>query len=106
MNRRFLIVLCVLAGATGGLFAAVRSGFRLDQVELADFLPPDEHRVTDAMLVRSAALDDRPSPSVHAPGLDGRSHSIEELASNRPLVLVFIKRGCPCSADAQAYFNR
>jgi peroxiredoxin len=58
------------------------------------------------MLARSRALDHRPSPAFEAVGTDGRRHAIGVLARNRPLVLVFIKRGCPCSEDAQIYFNR
>jgi peroxiredoxin len=105
-NHRFLIVLGLLTVLFGGFFVAVRSGVRLDRIKLDDFLPPDEHRVTEAMLARSCELDEKPAPAFEAKGTDGRMHAIEDLAGSRPLVLVFIKKGCPCSTSAQIYFNR
>jgi peroxiredoxin len=38
-------------------------------------------------------------------GHDGRTYASDDLARDRPLVLVFVQGGCPCSGDLQPYLN-
>ncbi len=37
---------------------------------------------------------------------DGKEYSLSKLIQDGPVLLTFIKIGCPCSESAQPYFNR
>jgi hypothetical protein len=39
-------------------------------------------------------------------GHDGKRRNWKELAAARPVVMVFIKRGCPCSVEFEPFFHR
>jgi peroxiredoxin len=65
------------------------------------FLP-----VTDSMRAAARLMAGRRVTDLSAVGSDGRAYSPASEASGRPLVLVFIKDGCPCSESAEPYFQR
>jgi peroxiredoxin len=58
--------------------------------QLADSNAP-AHQVLDLRSVRAA---------------DGRTRRWDDLSSGRPVVLVFIKHGCPCSVEFEPFFQR
>ena len=64
------------------------------------------HPVTAPMRASAAAQSGRRLAIPSAPGSDGRSHSPLSESADRPLVLIFIKDGCPCSESAEPYFRR
>jgi peroxiredoxin len=53
-----------------------------------------------------AEIAHRPLPDLTLPGTDGQDHNLGLIAADNPLVLVFIKEGCPCSLGAQPWFNQ
>ncbi len=67
----------------------------------------EEHLVTPEMLEKSEAAVDRPVPAnLRAMDADGRIYDLANEAQSRPLMLVFIKDGCPCSISAEPFFRR
>src|SRR5690242_13492083 len=61
----------------------------------------ERHYVTPDQLAASGAWTDRPAPPLTAADQDGRTRSLPDLADGRPLVVVFIKDGCPCGPEAE-----
>ena len=118
MTRPILAILAVASMAVGGLYAFVRLGGDLfpDDRDLGpEFAAAtaaadrETHRVTPAMLDATESLSQtRPqAPPFRTPATDGVTYSSAELAAgSTPVVLAFIKDGCPCSSDAQRFFNR
>ena len=58
------------------------------------------------MATASEAMVERVAPPFDAPAADGRRYRLDELSRRGPLVLTFVKDGCPCSEAAQPFFNR
>jgi peroxiredoxin len=69
-------------------------------------LSDEEHRVTTEMQEASEAMSDRPAPAFRAIGQDGIGFDSASIVGDRPLVLVFIKDGCPCSTSAEPFYAR
>jgi peroxiredoxin len=72
----------------------------------ARFCPFGKHTVTRTMLKEAGERAKRPATSFLIAGIDGRTYSFEEMTRARPLAIVFIKDGCPCSDQAAPYFQR
>ncbi len=106
MKNPVLVVLALATLLGGALFAFVRSGGRLGASNKVTFAEPEKHLVTPAMIAATDAMATQSAPASHARGTDGAAYDLGEIAREGPLVLVFIKDGCPCSADAQRFFNR
>jgi peroxiredoxin len=66
---------------------------------------PQKHVVTAPMLAATARMTAVAAPAFRAQATDDCFYDIQEMANDRPVVLVFIKDGCPCSLAAQPYFN-
>ncbi|MFO0957972.1 MAG: redoxin domain-containing protein [Isosphaeraceae bacterium] len=66
---------------------------------------PVRHFPTREMTVASLGMIDRAALAFRARATDGRTYDLGELLARGPVVLTFIKDGCPCSAAAQPYFN-
>jgi peroxiredoxin len=46
------------------------------------------------------------APAFRAEATDGKIYGLEDATSEKPLVLTFIKDGCPCSEAAEPFFDR
>ncbi|WP_422927923.1 peroxiredoxin family protein [Singulisphaera sp. PoT] len=66
----------------------------------------ETHRVTPAMLESSNKMASQAAPGFDSQATDDRSYRLEALIQEGPILLAFIKDGCPCSTAAQPYFNR
>ena len=64
------------------------------------------HYVTPTQLVESGAVTDRTVGSLSAVARDGALFRWSGIRGGRPLVLVFIRRNCPCSAQFEPFFHR
>jgi peroxiredoxin len=65
----------------------------------------DWHYVSPTELTASGAMQDRPAVPFSARTHEGeRVESVDVLAKG-PAVLVFIKAGCPCSAEFEPFFH-
>jgi peroxiredoxin len=67
--------------------------------------PSGYHPVTPAMLTTAGRVSGRQVTALVAEGADGLAYSPAAEARRRPLVLVFIKDGCPCSEAAEPFFQ-
>ncbi len=66
----------------------------------------DYHPVTRSMTLAAETMSGQRASTLEAEGTDGRTHSPAAEARDRPLVLIFIQDGCPCSEAADPYFRR
>jgi len=66
---------------------------------------PQRHLVRPEMLIATAKMTDVVAPAFRAQATDDSYYDIAELTGDGPVVLVFIKEGCPCSLAAQPFFN-
>lgn len=64
------------------------------------------HPVTPKMWEKAQELSDVEAPDFVANDLLGRTVSLKSLAGGKPLVLYFIRQGCPCSADAEPLIQK
>ncbi len=67
---------------------------------------PVTHRATPSMLTAARESEGKEADTFRATAADGASYTLGDLTMSRPLVLVFIKDGCPCSESAQPFLNR
>jgi peroxiredoxin len=65
-----------------------------------------KHYVTPAQLVESGALAERNVRSFSAVASDGTVFRWSGMSGQRPLVLVFIRRDCPCNVEFEPFFHR
>ena len=66
----------------------------------------EKHFVTPDQLVECGALAERRIEPFSAVANDGGQFTWPAAGVARPLVLVFIKLGCPCSVEFEPYFHR
>jgi hypothetical protein len=66
----------------------------------------EKHFVTPDQLMECGALAERRIEPFTAVAHDGAQFTWPAAGLARPLVLVFIKRGCPCSVEFEPFFHR
>jgi peroxiredoxin len=66
----------------------------------------EKHFVTPRQLADSNAMVSRVVDGLEATGHDGRRRRWADLSSGQPVVVVFIKDGCPCSVEFEPFFQR
>jgi peroxiredoxin len=66
----------------------------------------EKHFVTPEQLAECGALAERRIEPFSAVAHDGARFTWPAANRARPLVLVFIKRGCPCSVELEPFFHR
>jgi hypothetical protein len=69
-------------------------------------LMPPKHPVTPNQLAASNAVVQRVIDDLVVTDAEGRSLDWPALSEGRPVVIVFIKVGCPCSVEFEPYFHR
>jgi hypothetical protein len=69
-------------------------------------LATQKHYVTPTQLVESGALAGRMVRSFSAVARDGTVFTWSGTSGARPLVLVFIRRDCPCNVEFEPFFHR
>jgi len=65
-----------------------------------------KHCPTPEQLAESGAQTDRRVEPFSAPAHDGTQYNWPATSGSRPLVLVFIKRDCPCNVEFEPFFHR
>jgi peroxiredoxin len=68
--------------------------------------PAPSHYVTPTQLRASNAIVRRTIDDIVATTADGRRMDWSTLSGGYPVLLVFIKSGCPCSVEFERYFHR
>jgi peroxiredoxin len=66
----------------------------------------EKHYVTPHQLAESGAMRDRKITPLMTMTSDGRRVPWQEWIGDRPAVLVFIKKDCPCSVEFEPFFHR
>lgn len=74
-------------------------------VTLAPVRPRVKHDVTDRMLFHSIEMSNVVAPDFDCFDGTGKRNRLADLVQAKPVVLVFIKDGCPCSIAAQPFFD-
>ena len=68
---------------------------------------PPSHRVTSEMWSAVEKVQGLPSPVFRARDGEGRTHELDgPTYEGAPVLIVFIKDGCPCSSAAQPFLNQ
>jgi len=109
MNRCLAGALCLAFASAAGTYAWTRSHREPGSAPAADLVVIEgstKHLVSEEMAESSRAMLRRIAPPFEAVASDGRACKLGELLRNGPVVLTFIKTGCPCSEAAQPFFNR
>ncbi len=68
--------------------------------------PEPRHPITDAMRRDAATHDATRGPSFHVVDTEGDTLDLAALTKDGPVFLIFIMDSCPCSIEAQPYFQR
>jgi hypothetical protein len=66
----------------------------------------EKHYVHPRQLADANEMVQRALGDLSATVQDGRRVNWEELSGGRPVVLLFVKEGCPCSAEVEPFFQR
>ena len=74
--------------------------------ELVVIESEQKHKVTPEMLAATEKASQTTAPGFLADATDGKTYDLADITKNGPVVLAFIKEGCPCSIASQPYFNR
>ncbi|WP_165067820.1 peroxiredoxin family protein [Paludisphaera rhizosphaerae] len=109
MSRLATAALCAAVLFVGGLYAWARihrdpGGPTPGELVILESTP--KHLVTKEMADASRAMVSRPAPPFVASALNGDRVELAERLRRGPVVLTFIKAGCPCSEAAQPFFNQ
>jgi len=108
MNARAWIVLIALIAAGAGGFAWSRARSIRDATSPVAATPAvedEKHKVTPEMLRKAEAKARKPAPTFRVADAEGVVVDLAEAVKTGPVVLVFIKDGCPCSTSAEGYFD-
>ena len=65
-----------------------------------------KHLVSEETLRVKRELVERNAQLFRLPATDGETYDLSERLASGPVVLTYIKVGCPCSESAQPFFNR
>jgi len=93
-----LIAAGVLSAAGLGLGLAARSSTVSE--------PEPRHPITDAMRREAAVRANLSGPGIDAIDTEGDRVDLRKLTATGPAFLIFIMDSCPCSIEAQPYFQR
>jgi hypothetical protein len=100
-------IVAVLLGAWGAIFwTAGRGPAAFPTSAHARQLAAEKHYVTPQQLVAAGAMSAHALGPLTVVGHDGRRLEWKELAEGRPVVVVFIKAGCPCNVEFEPFFHR
>jgi hypothetical protein len=89
---------------TSGTFGATRPGPR--GAAAGPDHAREKHFVSPRQLADSNAMLNRVVDVLGVAGSGGLRPGWDELSGGRPVVLVFIKQGCPCSVEFEPFFQR
>jgi peroxiredoxin len=103
--KRILFAAVVLAAVWIGVLWTRHPG----EPAMVPAAPPpvaEKHYVTPRQLAATGAMSSRAVAPFAAVDQDGRAVEWAGLSGGRPLVLVFIKRDCPCNVELEPFFHR
>lgn len=104
LKKALMAVALVLVGV-GVFFVRARSEADLRRRGMAD---PEakKHLVTDAMTEKAKQQELKPAPEFDLTDpVSGKQISLKQLAGEKPVVVYFIKEGCPCSQTYEPFIQ-
>ncbi len=106
MKSLALALVAIVALVAAGFYGWARArSLRGPQADEIGNLEPEKHKVTLQMLKAAREKAERPAPAFKAEASDGKTYDSAEILKGGSFVLIFIKDGCPCSVEAERYFN-
>ncbi len=95
-------ILGLLGCGVALVMLANRARTKSNNVNLLD---SPRHPVTDPMWKRAHAIEGKPAPNFTLQSNESKLITLSQVCQKGPVVLVFTKDGCPCSIEAQPFFN-
>lgn len=92
-------------GGLMGQFVVSRnpSALKRNSAGVIQFREKVEHPLTPKMVSNIERRSQKPAPDFHTTDVNGNALSLAALTANKPLVLYFIERECPCARDAAPF---
>ncbi len=100
----FAVAIVGMLGSATLMAVMARSAMPLANSK--NLLYEPRHPVTDPMWRKSRALTGKLAPMFELGSSDGSLVRLSDSCKNGPVVLIFTKDGCPCSIEAQQFFNQ
>lgn len=66
----------------------------------------ENHPATTEMKATATALVGKPAPAFDLLGIRGTRHSLASLTADKPLLIFFVEKECPCCLGAKYYVER
>src|SRR5437868_15353144 len=106
-TRRLGLTITSVAALAGALLLGLERP-RSGRSELLPARPPSQerHYVTPRQLTATGVLAGMPVALGTATDHLGKTVLWSDLTADRPLVVVFIKDGCPCNVEFEPFFHR
>lgn len=107
MRQLPLLLIALFVAGSGFFWIRARSRHESQSPQAVTIIVGDaeKHRVTTEMADAGSKMIGRKSLRASRRGTDGAVYELGNPESQRPMVLTFIKKGCPCSEAAQPLFN-
>jgi len=103
---RAFAVLAIVGLTVGGLAMWQLAQLAKSHSNSPNLLDTPRHPVTEPMWQQARAVAGKPAPNFTLLDPAGASVTLRDECKKGPVVLVFTKDGCPCSMEAQVFFNR
>lgn len=103
--RRLAMVIAILSLACAAMFAFEVSKLNRTMSNRQNLLDEPRHPVTDPMWQSARAVAGKPAPNFDLLNPQGKQVVLAQETKKGPVVLVFTKDDCPCSMEAQPFFN-
>ncbi|MBN8690656.1 MAG: redoxin domain-containing protein [Armatimonadetes bacterium] len=114
--RSLWIAFAIAASATAVLLALPHdakkkldpsyAGFSSDSAKQLQMRPQVDHPVTPEMSKVASDLSQKKAPAFNLKGTDGKEYSLTELTKDKPLLIFFVERECPCCLGAKYFVDR
>ena len=98
--------IAVLVGLGTTFFGTKANPAPVDPGASLVFREQKEHPVTPAMVEAADELGKKPAPDFGLVDVEGRYHTLANLSEDKPLVLFFVEKECPCCKGAKTFMDR
>ncbi len=106
LSRQIWVYGILLACALGGFVAIRSSAMKAAQASRGESDEEvEKHKVSPEMLRGAESQERTEAADFRGMASDGRAYTLSDEWKRGPVVLIFIKDGCPCSVSAESYFN-
>lgn len=104
--RRLAALIAILSLVCAAMFAVEVSKLGRAVSNRQNLLDEPRHPVTDPMWQTARAVAGKPAPNFDLLDPNNKRVVLSQETTKGPVVLVFTKDDCPCSMEAQPFFNQ